>query len=231
MYDVSLQATLGEFNLDVSFQSESMVTALSGPSGSGKSSVVAAIAGLYRPARGRIVVNGKTLFDSERRIDLPANKRGVRVVFQESRLFPHFSVAQNLMFGRWLAGKKRDRHFDEVVSLLGIEALLARRPRKLSGGERQRVAIGRALLAEPKALLLDEPLTSLDAGRKNEIIPYLTQLVANARIPILYVSHARDEIERMAQTIVKIDSGRVTEIETRSLSWPGLSRPSTSLLP
>jgi molybdate transport system ATP-binding protein len=215
MFDVSVKALLGEFNLDVSFRSESMVTALSGQSGSGKSSIVAAIAGLYRPAQGRIVVNGKTLFDSERRIDLSANKRGVRVVFQESRLFPHFTVAQNLMFGRWLAGKKRDRQFDEVVSLLGIETLLARRPRKLSGGERQRVAIGRALLAEPKALLLDEPLASLDAGRKNEIIPYLTQLVANARIPILYVSHARDEIERMAQTIVKIDSGRVTEIEKR----------------
>jgi len=215
MFDVSVKALLGEFDLDVSFRSESMVTALSGPSGSGKSSIVAAIAGLYRPARGRIVVNGKTLFDSERRIDLPANLRGVRVVFQESRLFPHFTVAQNLMFGRWLAGKKRDRQFDEVVSLLGIEPLLARRPRKLSGGERQRVAIGRALLAEPKALLLDEPLASLDAGRKNEIIPYLTQLVANAKTPILYVSHARDEIERMAQTIVKIDSGRVTEIERR----------------
>ncbi len=215
MFDVSVKALLGEFDLDVSFRSESMVTALSGPSGSGKSSIVAAIAGLYRPAQGRIVVNGKTLFDSERRIDLPANKRGVRVVFQESRLFPHFTVAQNLMFGRWLAGKKRDRQFDEVVSLLGIETLLARRPRKLSGGERQRVAIGRALLAEPKALLLDEPLASLDAGRKNEIIPYLSQLVANARIPILYVSHARDEIERMAQTIVKIDSGRMTEIERR----------------
>ncbi|HRF09041.1 MAG TPA: ATP-binding cassette domain-containing protein [Xanthobacteraceae bacterium] len=215
MFDVSVKALLGEFDLDVSFRSESMVTALSGQSGSGKSSIVAAIAGLYRPARGRIVVNGKTLFDSERRIDLPANLRGVRVVFQESRLFPHFTVAQNLMFGRWLAGKKRDRQFDEVVSLLGIEPLIARRPRKLSGGERQRVAIGRALLAEPKALLLDEPLASLDAGRKNEIIPYLTQLVANARTPILYVSHARDEIERMAQTIVKIESGRVTEIERR----------------
>ena len=139
----------------------------------------------------------------------------MRVVFQESRLFPHFTVAQNLMFGRWLAGKKRDAQFDEVVALLGIEPLLARRPRKLSGGERQRVAIGRALLADPQALLLDEPLTSLDAGRKNEIIPYLTRLVSNAKIPVLYVSHSRDEIEQLARTIVKIDGGRVTEIETR----------------
>jgi molybdate transport system ATP-binding protein len=215
MLDVSVTTTLGEFNLDASFKSESMVTALSGPSGSGKSSIVAAIAGLHKPARGKIVVAGQTLFDSEMRIDIPAHKRGMRIVFQESRLFPHFSVAQNLMFGRWLAGKKRDQQFDEVVALLGIEPLLARRPRKLSGGERQRVAIGRALLAEPKALLLDEPLASLDAGRKNEIIPYLTRLVANVKIPVLYVSHARDEIERLAQTIVKIDGGRVTEIERR----------------
>ncbi|MBX3521385.1 MAG: ATP-binding cassette domain-containing protein [Xanthobacteraceae bacterium] len=215
MFDVSIAATLGEFNLDASFRSESMVTALSGPSGSGKSSIVAAIAGLLKPARGRIAVGGRVLFDSEARIDIPAQKRGMRVVFQESRLFPHFTVAQNLMFGRWLAGKKRDRQFDEVVTLLGIEPLLARRPRKLSGGERQRVAIGRALLAEPKALLLDEPLASLDAGRKEEIIPYLTRLVANVKIPVLYVSHARDEIERLAQTIVKIDGGQVTEVERR----------------
>lgn len=215
MFDISINTTLGEFKLDASFKSESMVTALSGPSGSGKSSIVAAIAGLLRPARGRIAVAGRVLFDSEARIDIPAHKRGMRVVFQESRLFPHFTVAQNLMFGRWLAGKKRDGHFDEVVSLLGIEPLLSRRPRKLSGGERQRVAIGRALLAEPQALLLDEPLASLDAERKEEIIPYLTRLVANANIPVLYVSHARDEIERLAQTIVKIEGGKVTEVETR----------------
>ena len=218
MFDISINAALGEFRLDASFKSESIVTALSGPSGSGKTSIVSAIGGLHRPTRGKIIVNGRTLFDSERRINLPAHKRGVRIVFQESRLFPHFTVAQNLMFGRWLAGKKRDSQFDEVVALLGIEPLLSRRPRKLSGGERQRVAIGRALLAEPQALLLDEPLASLDADRKNEIIPYLTRLVANAKLPILYVSHARDEIERLAQTIVKIDGGRVMEIENRSTS-------------
>jgi molybdate transport system ATP-binding protein len=215
LFDISIATTLGEFRLDAAFKSESMVTAFTGPSGSGKSSIVAAIAGLIKPSRGRITVDGRTLFDSEARTNVPAHRRGMRIVFQESRLFPHFSVAQNLMFGRWLAGKKRDQQFDEVVALLGIEPLLARRPRKLSGGERQRVAIGRALLAEPRALLLDEPLASLDAGRKDEIIPYLTRLVANAKLPILYVSHARDEIERLAQTIVKIDGGRVTAIETR----------------
>jgi len=215
MFDVSIETQLGEFRLDASFKSESTVTALSGPSGSGKTSIVSAIAGLVRPSCGKIVVNGRTLFDSETRVDIPAHRRGVRVVFQESRLFPHFNVAQNLMFGRGLAGKKRDTQFDEVVALLGIEPLLSRRPRKLSGGERQRVAIGRALLAEPQTLLLDEPLASLDADRKNEIIPYLTRLVSGAKLPILYVSHARDEIERLAQTIVKIDGGRVTEIERR----------------
>lgn len=218
MFEVSVQTTLGEFDLDASFRSESKVTALSGFSGSGKSSLVAAIAGLQKPRRGKIVVAGRTLFDSEAKIDIPAHRRGVRVVFQESRLFPHFSVAQNLMFGRWLAGGKRDAQFDEVIALLGIEPLLARRPRKLSGGERQRVAIGRALLAAPEALLLDEPLASLDAARKNEIIPYLTRLVSSAKIPVLYVSHAQDEVERLAQTIVKIDGGRVTEIERRSTS-------------
>jgi molybdate transport system ATP-binding protein len=215
MFDISVGTLLGEFDLDASFKSETMVTALSGPSGSGKSSIVAAIAGLIAPKRGRITVNGETLFDSEARINVPAHKRGVRIVFQESRLFPHFTVAQNLMFGRWLAGKKRDQQFDEVVALLGIEPLLSRRPRKLSGGERQRVAIGRALLAEPRALLLDEPLASLDAGRKNEIIPYLARFVGGAKIPVLYVSHVQDEIERLAQTIVKIEGGRVTEIEKR----------------
>jgi len=215
MFDVSVQAALGDFSLDAAFESESMVTALTGPSGSGKSSIVAAIAGLLKPSRGKIRIGSRTLFDSAAGIDVPAQKRGVRVVFQESRLFPHFSVAQNLMFGRWLAGKKRDAQFDEIVSLLGIESLLARRPRKLSGGERQRVAIGRALLAEPQALLLDEPLASLDAARKSEIIPYLARLVSNARIPVLYVSHARDEIEQLAKTIVKIDGGRVIGIEKR----------------
>lgn len=215
MFDISVQMRLGEFELDASFRSESIVTALTGPSGSGKSSLVAAIAGLIKPARGRIAIADRILFDSDAKTDVPAQKRGVRVVFQESRLFPHFTVAQNLMFGRWLAGKKRDAQFDEVVSLLGIEPLLVRRPRKLSGGERQRVAIGRALLAEPQALLLDEPLASLDAARKNEIIPYLTRLVSNAKIPVLYVSHAQDEIEKLARTIVKIEGGRVMDIEKR----------------
>lgn len=215
MFDVTISTKLGDFKLDASFQSTSAVTALTGPSGSGKTSIVSAIAGLIRPQTGKIVVGENVLFDSAARIEIPAHRRRMRVVFQESRLFPHLSVKQNLLFGRWLAGKRRDQNFDEVVALLGIEPLLARRPRKLSGGERQRVALGRALLAEPAALLLDEPLSSLDAARKEEIIPYLAKLVANAKIPILYVSHAQDEIERLARTVVRLDSGCVTAVETR----------------
>lgn len=215
MFDVALKRQLGAFSLGVSFQSESPVTALSGPSGAGKSSVVAAIAGLLRPESGRVEIGGRVLFDSASGKNLATHRRGMRIVFQESRLFPHFTVKQNLLFGRWLAGKRRDEKFDEVIALLGIEPLLARRPRKLSGGERQRVSLGRALLAEPQALLLDEPLASLDTARKEEIIPYLARLVANAKVPILYVSHAQDEIERLAGTVVRMEAGKVIAVERR----------------
>lgn len=212
MFEVSVKKKLGDFPLDVQFTSKAPVTALFGPSGSGKTSVANAISGLLKPDAGRIVVGGKVLFDSAERINIPVHRRRVRVVFQESRLFPHFTVRQNLLFGRWLARKSTDGEFDEIVHLLGIEKLLKRRPRTLSGGERQRVAIGRALLADPAALLMDEPLASLDQARKQEIFPYLERLVASAKVPILYVSHARDEIERLAQTVVTIEDGRVKSV-------------------
>ena len=218
MIAVDLEMTLGEFPLAAKFDSKAAVTALFGPSGAGKSSVINAIAGLLKPERGRIVIAGRTLYDSERGINVPAHKRGVRVVFQESRLFPHLSVRQNLLYGYWFTGRKSSPSLDEVVTLLGIEHLLARKPRTLSGGERQRVAIGRALLANPVALLLDEPLASLDEARKEEILPYLERLVADTRIPILYVSHAREEIERLADVIVHIDQGRVTAIRPSARS-------------
>lgn len=213
MIDVEVKTSLGEFRLAATFESRTPVTALFGPSGAGKSSIINAIAGLLRPERGRIVVAGQTLYDSELGIDVPTHRRGVRVVFQESRLFPHLSVRQNLLYGFWFTGRKPSPTLDEVVTLLGIEHLLTRKPRSLSGGERQRVAIGRALLANPVALLLDEPLASLDEARKEEILPYLERLVAEARIPILYVSHAREEIERLADLIVHLDGGRVTSTQ------------------
>jgi molybdate transport system ATP-binding protein len=212
MFEVSVRKKLGDFSLDVRFESKALVTALFGPSGSGKTSVANAISGLLKPDEGRIVVGDQVLFDSKARINVPVHRRRVRVVFQESRLFPHLNVRQNLLFGRWLAGKRAGREFDEVVQLLGIEKLLKRRPRTLSGGERQRVAIGRALLADPAALLMDEPLASLDQARKQEILPYLERLVANARVPILYVSHAREEIDRLAQTVVTIEDGQAKAV-------------------
>jgi molybdate transport system ATP-binding protein len=212
MFDVMVRKILGDFVLDARFRSEAAVTALFGPSGAGKTSIVNAIAGLLTPERGRIAVGESLLFNSENGTDIPVHRRRVRVVFQESRLFPHLSVRQNLVYGRWIAGRAGG-NLDEIVRLLGLEDLLSRRPRSLSGGERQRVAIGRALLADPMALLLDEPLASLDEARKREILPYLEKLVGAARIPILYVSHAREEIERLAGTVVTLDGGRVKSVE------------------
>lgn len=213
MFDIAIKKTLGEFFLDTQFKSSTPVTALFGPSGSGKTSIVNAIAGLLLPDRGRIVVGDKPLFDTDNKIDIPAHRRRVRVVFQESRLFPHLSVRQNLLYGRWIMGRGADPQLHEVVNLLGLENLLSRRPRTLSGGEQQRVAIGRALLADPMTLLLDEPLASLDEPRKQEIFPYLERLVASAKIPILYVTHSRAEIERLANTVIVLEAGRVTSIE------------------
>src|ERR1700681_196501 len=207
MFDVAVRKTLGDFVLDARFKSKAAVTALFGPSGAGKTSIINTIAGLLVPERGRI-----TVVDADNGTDIPAHKRRMRVVFQESRLFPHLSVRQNLLYGRWIAGHASGK-LDEVVQLLGLEDLLARRPRTLSGGERQRVAIGRALLADPMALLLDEPLSSLDEARKREILPYLEKLVGAARIPILYVSHAREEIERLGGNVVALDGARVKSVE------------------
>ena len=186
------------------------LTALFGRSGSGKTSVVNAIAGLYRPARGRILVDGRTLTDTERGIAIRPHRRRIGYVFQEGRLFPHLTVRQNLMFGRWFARPARDAvRLDEVVALLALDGLLDRRPGRLSGGEKQRVALGRALLADPRLLLMDEPLAALDAERKDEILPYIERLRDEAGVPIVYVSHSVAEVVRLANTIVLIADGRV----------------------
>src|SRR5208282_2161887 len=184
------------------------VTVLFGPSGSGKSTIIAAAAGLLRPDVCRIEVDGQVLADTEAGVWLPPERRRVGLVFQDARLFPHMSVATNLRFGMRRAAPGTVR-FDEVVELLGIDALLTRRPHTLSGGERQRVAIGRALLAQPQLLLMDEPLASLDAARKAEILPYLTRLKTALRLPVLYVTHAPDEVNRLADTLVLIAAGQV----------------------
>jgi len=209
---VTLRHRLGDFTLDAAFEfgESPCVTALFGPSGAGKSTVLAAIAGLIRPQSGRIAIAGETLFDSERGIFVPARERRVGIVFQDTRLFPHLSVHANLLYGWRRAGTRaHDRTVDAVIALLGLEGLLARRPRTLSGGERARVALGRALLMSPRALLLDEPLTALDAQRKAEILPYLERLVGETKIPMLYVSHALDEVTRLADRMVVLSEGRV----------------------
>jgi len=211
--DVAVRHAFPGFTLDVAFSAPPGVTALFGRSGSGKTTLVNAVAGLLRPDEGRIAVDGAVLVDSAAGVFRPPHRRGIGYVFQEGRLFPHLTVAQNLSYGRWFA-RPRVPATDvaPVVELLGIGDLLARRPGTLSGGEKQRVAIGRALLCAPRLLLMDEPLAALDAARKAEILPYLERLRDETRIPILYVSHAVDEVARLATTVVSLDAGRVTDV-------------------
>ncbi len=207
---VALRHRLADFQLDVAFDSTSGVTALFGPSGAGKSSVAKMVAGLLRAETGLVRLGDTVLQDSARGIWIPPEQRRIGVVFQDARLFPHMSVADNLRFGARRAPVGPIR-FDDVLALLGIAGLLDRRPHTLSGGERQRVAIGRALMSQPALLVMDEPLASLDSARKQEILPYLHRLKQETRLPVLYVSHALDEIIHLADTLVLIEAGRVTE--------------------
>jgi molybdate transport system ATP-binding protein len=213
MLQVALRHRFGAagFALDVAFAAPAHgVTALFGPSGCGKSTILAAIAGLLRPQHGRIALDGTVLLDTARGIALAPERRRAAMVFQDARLFPHLSVATNLRYG--LRRAPRDAPgpgFDDVVGLLGIDHLLARRPFGLSGGERQRVALGRALLARPLLLLMDEPLAALDAARRAEVLPFLARLREAVRLPILYVTHALDEVDALADHMVLIEAGRV----------------------
>jgi molybdate transport system ATP-binding protein len=208
--EVRLAARRGAFRLDVAFAAPTPgVVALFGPSGAGKSSVVGALAGLIHPEQGHIAVGGAVLLDTGRGIALAPERRRVGVVFQDARLFPHLSVEGNLRYGLNRAPRDARRiGFEPVVEMLGIGHLLARRPHALSGGERQRVAVGRALLSQPRLLLMDEPLASLDAARKAEVLPFLERLRDTIRLPILYVSHDWGEVSRLADTLVLIEAGR-----------------------
>ena len=210
--EVAIRHAYGNFTWDVAFTAASGgVTALFGPSGAGKSSIVHALAGLMRPTEGRIVLEGRTVLDTKAGLFVPPEKRRIGLVFQDARLFPHMSVEKNLLFG-WRRSPDRASP-DEIartVSLLGLEKLLARAPKNLSGGEKSRVALGRALLASPDILLLDEPLASLDAARRAEILPWLERLRDNSRIPNFYFSHYLDEVARLADPVVLLDGGRVT---------------------
>ena len=210
MLTVEIEKRLGDFTLGARFESAGGITAVFGPSGAGKTTLVNAIAGLIAPDRGRIAIDGTVLFDSERRINLPPHRREIGYIFQEGRLFPHFSVSRNLDYGRRMRGLPEDaKQLERIVSLLDIGHLLERRPGKLSGGERQRVAIGRALLTRPRLLLLDEPLASLDAARKREILPYLERMRDEVGVPMVYVSHQAAELRRIATSVVRLEAGRV----------------------
>jgi molybdate transport system ATP-binding protein len=207
MLQVDIGFARGEFRLAANFQATTPgVTALFGRSGCGKTTLVNLIAGLLAAGRGRIALDDEVWFDSARGIEVPAERRRIGYVFQDARLFPHYSVRGNLLYGEPRGGAG---DFDEVVQLLGLETLLQRRPARLSGGEKQRVALGRALLSRPRLLLLDEPLAALDASRRDEVLPYLEDLRDHFSIPMVYVSHQLDEVLRLATQIVVLDAGRV----------------------
>jgi molybdate transport system ATP-binding protein len=210
---VDITHRFGSFQLEARFVSDGRLTAFFGRSGSGKTTLVNIIAGVVRPDRGRIVLDDRSLVDTERRIFVPKHRRRVGYVFQEGRLFPHLTVRQNLVFGRWFTPKaERKIGLDHVLDLLGIGHLLDRHPGALSGGEKQRVAIGRALLTSPQLLLLDEPLASLDETRKEDILPFIERLRDEAQVPIVYVSHSLAEVTRLATTVVAIQDGRIIAV-------------------
>jgi molybdate transport system ATP-binding protein len=215
---VDVRKRLGDFSIDARFETAAGVTALYGPSGTGKTTLVNMIAGLIAPDCGRIRLDDLVLFDSKAHIDVPAHRRRIGYVFQEGRLFPHLTVTANLDYGRRMSALAHDpTETARIVNLLDIGHLLERRPGKLSGGERQRVAVGRALLMRPRLLLLDEPLASLDAARKREILPYLERLRDEARVPMVYVSHQPGELRRIATTVVRLDDGKVMAVGGKDL--------------
>ena len=208
--EVAIRHAQGAFLLDVAFAAGKGVTALFGPSGAGKTSIVHVLAGLTRPDHGKVMLEGRTVLDTGKGIFVPPEKRRAGLVFQDARLFPHMNVETNLLFGWRRMGKRADAaEIAHVTQLLGLEKLLHRAPRHLSGGEKSRVALGRALLATPDILLLDEPLANLDHARRAEILPWLERLRDIARVPIFYVSHSLEEVARLADQVVLLDKGRV----------------------
>jgi molybdate transport system ATP-binding protein len=213
--DLDIDAVQGGFRLHIAARLADPMTGVTGPSGSGKTMLLHLIAGLIRPIRGRIVVAGEVLEDTAARIHVPTHRRRVGLVFQHGRLLPHLTVEGNLRYGeRLLTSSDRRIAFTDVVELLEIGPLLARRPAGLSGGERQRVALGRALLASPRVLLLDEPLASLDQRLKQQVLPYLRRVLMELRIPFLYVSHDIAEIRSLTGEIVTIEEGRIVGRES-----------------
>lgn len=210
MLELDVRWQRGEFFLQVKAVADAPVTGICGPSGAGKSTLLALIAGLQKPDAGRIVLDGNTLVDGSSGTLLPPEQRHIGYVFQDAQLFPHLSVENNLLYGfRHLREEERRFQLDEIVALLEIGHLLKRRPRLLSGGEKQRVALGRALLYSPRLLLLDEPLSSLDSARKQQILPFLLRIRDELRMPMLYVSHMPEEIAYLTESVWQIREGRL----------------------
>lgn len=207
---IQISHRLPQITLDLSFDAPDGITVLFGPSGAGKSTIANAVAGLVTPDQGRIALRDRVLFDAAAGINIPPHRRRIGYVFQEARLFPHLTLRQNLRYGQWFNPAARSAPFERIVDLLGLGGLLHRRPATLSGGEKSRAALGRALLAGPQLLIMDEPLAALDQARKDEILPYLERLRDEIRQPILYITHDRTEVQRLASHLVRIEAGRLT---------------------
>jgi molybdate transport system ATP-binding protein len=207
---ISLDFTLrqGTFTLDIHERLTGRLTALFGPSGSGKTTILDAIAGLRRPASGSIAIDSRVLFDAAARVDVPVQRRHVGYVAQDVALFPHMSVRQNVLYGRRTG---QQLALDAVAAMLEIGDILDRRVPQLSGGERQRVAVARALMSVPQVLLLDEPLAAVDVERRRRIRPYIERVRDELRVPIVYVTHDPAEVERLADHVVHLENGRVTD--------------------
>ena len=214
---IAFQQTLGTTVFDINVELPAKgITAIFGRSGAGKTSLINSVAGLTKPQTGHIEINQRILFSSQQGINLPTRARRVGYVFQEARLFPHYKVSGNLLYG---VKNKDQAYFEQIVDLLELRPLLTRFPIELSGGEKQRVAIGRALLSKPDILLMDEPLASLDLPRKREVLPFLEHLADNVHLPILYVTHSLNEILRLADHIVVIDNGKVVNSGSIEQVW------------
>jgi molybdate transport system ATP-binding protein len=209
MIELTLRHAFLDLELDLSFRSEARTLALFGPSGAGKTSVLNAIAGLLAPQSGRITIDGELLLDSARGVCVSTAERRIGYVFQDGRLFPHLSVRRNLLYGAHPRAAERSIDFQTIVDLLELGALLERRPRTLSGGERQRVAVGRALLANPRALLLDEPLTGLHAEARLQVLDYLRRLKRELRVFTLLVTHHADEVGALADEVIRLSAGTI----------------------
>lgn len=210
MIEVSATLKRQDFALDVALQLDQRVTAIFGPSGSGKSTLLSIIAGISKPDQGRVMINGETVFDHEKKINKPIHQRRIGLVFQDARLFPHLNVEHNLRYPlKYTPTHEQQFHLNDIADLLEIGPLLKRTTHQLSGGEKQRVALGRALLSSPRLLMLDEPMASLDESLKSQILPFLKKVADEIKIPMIYISHSKDEIMQITNNVVYINAGKI----------------------